>query len=82
MDKKQLYVLSFGFLLIGMFFIFIDSDFNLCWLSFDSNVSEGQLDIGDVYCVINSEMYDPFIWIFHFLWILFIILAWLEPKKK
>ena len=82
MNKKQLYILAFGFMLIGVIFIYLDMSGAECLCSSSSDIAEQPLDIYDVYCVINSEMYDPFIWMFHLLWVLFIILAWQTKDKK
>ncbi|TKJ17294.1 hypothetical protein CEE44_02040 [Candidatus Woesearchaeota archaeon B3_Woes] len=45
-------------------------------------IKDGQLDKYDVTCILGGEMYEPFIYLFNLLWIVFLILAWLEPKKQ
>ncbi len=50
---------------------------------FNDKISEVEtLDKYDVTCILGGEMYEPFIYLFNVLWIVFLILAWLEPKKK
>ena len=77
MRRAQWFVLAFGFLAIGAFFISIDkSDPFSCDL-------EGQpLTVGSVWCVMQAEMFDPFIYVFHFLGFLFMICGFLEFKKN
>jgi len=76
MNRKQWFVLAFGFLVMQIIFISMDS------MSPLSCGMEGKpLDTGDVWCVINAEMFDPFIWLTGFLWIIFVIIGFLEPKK-
>ena len=42
----------------------------------------GELDEFDVYCLLRSNIYAPFIWLFFGLGWVFLILWFLEPKKK
>ena len=76
MNRTQWFVLSFGFMVIMIIFIIMDVI---------NPVSCGMggkpLDTADVWCVINAEMFDPFILLTAFLWILFSIIGFLEPKK-
>lgn len=59
-------------------FIRIDLTWNLsCDISNNS-----PLDNADIVACVNSEIYDPFIWLFFGLAVIFSICAWLEPKKK
>ncbi|MBU2576519.1 MAG: hypothetical protein KKF50_02255 [Nanoarchaeota archaeon] len=80
MNKKQLYILAWGFMLIGTMFIYIDTSAGVHLTN--SLSSERPFDISDAYYVMNAEMYDPFIWTFFSLWVLFMILAWQTKEKK
>ena len=80
MNKKQLTILAWGFLLIALIFISMDTSGYSCVN--DSFVSERPFDVSDAYCVMNAEMYEPFIWTFFLLWVLFTILAWQTKEKK
>ncbi len=79
MNKIQWFVLAFGFMLIGLFFIYEDSQFRSCLEV--ATISE-ELDSGDVWCIINGEIRDPFIPVTYFLFILFMICGFLEPSQK
>lgn len=77
MNKIQWFILSIFFILMGMYFISLD------FLSPLSCGIEGKpLDTGDVWCVINAEMFDPFINLLFPLGFICLILGFLEPKKK
>lgn len=80
MNKKQLYILAFGFMLIGIIFIYLDISGSSCL--YPQLLDERPFDISDAYCIMNTEMYDPFIWMFHLLWVLFMVLAWQTKEKK
>ena len=69
MDKTQWLVLQISLVLILFLFISIDT----------SAISCG---VDDVYCLLNSEIYDPFILLIGSLALVVMILGWLEPKKK
>ena len=77
MNRKQWFVLAFGFMLMGLIFISMDS-----MSPFSCGIEGEPLDVGDVWCVINAEMFDPFIWLSYFLFVIFLICGFLEPKKK
>ncbi len=40
------------------------------------------LDKGDIHCAVRELMLTPFIWLFYPLGLVFLVLAWLEPKKR
>ena len=74
-------------ILIQNYFLQLNLLIQIIFINFDSTSPlscgiEGEpLDTGDVWCVINAEMFDPFIWLTGFLWVIFIVLGFLEPKK-
>ena len=78
MNKKQWYVLSWSFMILGILFIWLDTMNGVCLSALFSSVSE--LSFADIHCVVNSEMYEPFIYISYFFWIVFMILGWMEKK--
>ena len=39
------------------------------------------LDKNDIHCTVRELMFTPFIWLFYPLFLVFLILAWLEPKS-
>jgi len=79
MNRTQWFVLAFGFMLIGIYFVSMDfrSPTTCEMLQADS-----PLTTSDVWCVINTEMFDPFISLLFPLVFLCLILGWLEPKNK
>ena len=78
MNRKQWYALAIAFWVLMILFISIDLKYNCDMFSVDDNV----LSKYDVWCVVNGEIYDPFIWLFGVLWITFLICAWLQPKNN
>ena len=82
MRKNQWFVLGFAFLLLMNWFIIIDNGFNCI------NISdiEKPLGEGDIWECVNSEIYDPFIYIFAVLWIVCWINGgleyWAEKRRK
>lgn len=78
MRSNQWYVLGFAFLILMIWFIKIDLTFNCNMFS----VADENLDKADMWCVVNSEIYDPFIYLFAVLWIVCWINAWLEHHSK
>ncbi|MBU0460863.1 MAG: hypothetical protein KKH52_03995 [Nanoarchaeota archaeon] len=76
MNRKQWFVLVLGLIVIQTIFISFDSMSPL-----SCGIEGKPLDTGDVWCVINAEMFDPFIWLIGFLIPVFIICGFLEPKK-
>ena len=69
MKRSQWLVLGIGFMLIGIFFIKLD-------------VYDPVLCRDDLWCIMQAEMFDPFIsLLFPLSWI-FLICGFLEPKKE
>ena len=88
MNKKQWFALAFSFMLIGFMFIGLDQMNGSCLNAFlEFNIIQAKqgiptdLVLSDIWCVVNSEMYEPFIYLFHALWIVFMILGFMEKKK-
>ena len=79
MNRKQWNVLSITSWILMILFIGIDSLNNRC-LNLRL-LSESPLDFSDVWCIINSEIHEPFIYLFFVLGITFLICAGLEKKK-
>jgi len=120
MNKKQWSTAAFGFLILQIIFIGLDTSNG--FLVFDNDLSEtgnicldselqdnewamgllsqfaegnltqeefnerydslSRLDYGDVMCIVRDEVYAPFVWLSFFLFILCMILGWLEPRKN
>ena len=77
MKSNQWYVLGFAFLILMILFINIDLTFNCNMFS----VTDENLDKADIWCIVNGEIYDPFIYLFAVLWIVCWINAWLEHRN-
>ena len=84
MNRKQWFVLAWSCMIIVIIFIGIDTMNNHCFNAEMSKMSFEPADISDVWCVVNAEIYEPFIYLFYSLWIVFMICGFLEPtfKKK
>ena len=78
MNKRQLLILGIIFLILMFLFIKIDSGFNCDMFS----IEKENLSKADIWCVVNSEIYDPFIGIFGILSPLFFLWSLFEPKDK
>ena len=82
MKRNQWFVLAWSFMLIGMMFIALDTMNSHCLDTKISLISLGsELDLSDVWCVINAEILEPFIYLSYALWIVFMILGFMENKK-
>lgn len=82
MNRNQWFVLCIFFILLGMWFSFMN---NSVWQqSCEDSISKYDTPATtfDVFACIRSEMFIPFIWIFYPLGIVCFILGLLEPKKK
>jgi len=77
MNRKQWYALAIAFFVLMIFFIYLDSIYYCDVFS----IEEETLSKADIFCVVNGEIYDPFIWLFGVLWIVFLICTWLQPKN-
>lgn len=81
MNKRQWFILGILFIILGMWFSFLNSS---VWgqaceeavLNFDAPSTTI-----DVFACIKSEIYTPFIWIFYPLGLICFMLAWLEKEK-
>ena len=81
MNKKQWLVLAWSFLIIGFMFIGLDRMNGMCLNAKISQMSQ-DLDLGDVWCVVNAEIYEPFIYLFYTLFVVFLICGGLEKEKE
>ncbi|MCD4759460.1 hypothetical protein K8R33_01060 [archaeon] len=80
MKKKQWFTLAWLCMGMGIFFILIDTMNGSCLYS--TILSSGpNISVSDVHCVINSEIYEPFIYFSYALWLIFIIMGVKEKKK-
>lgn len=79
MRSNQWYVLGFAFLILMNWFIYQDVHYNC--LKLDKATAE-KIDRLDIYECVNSEIYDPFIWLFGVLWIVCWINGWIENRSK
>ena len=82
MNRKQWFVLAWSCMIIGIIFIGIDTMNTNLFNARLSQMSFEPADIGDVWSVVNAEIYEPFIYMFYSLSIVFMICGFLEPKKK
>ncbi len=75
MNKKQWYVLSGASLLLGMLFMQMSLLWkSSCWLE--------EVNMMNIFSCVKGEILSAFVYIFFTFMIVFMILAWLEPKKK
>ncbi|HDZ27931.1 hypothetical protein LCGC14_1005720 [marine sediment metagenome] len=81
MNRKQWFVLAWSCMIIGILFIGLDTMNGGCLRAKMSSLTAEPADLGDVWCVVNSEMYEPFIYLAYMLWVVFLILGFLEPKE-
>ena len=81
MDRKQWFVLAFSFMLIGIMFIGLDRMNGMCLDWKMSETTFEPADIGDVWCVVNAEIYEPFIYLSYSLFVVFMILGFMEKNK-
>ena len=74
MNKKQLYVLSAFFTLLGVLFVRM----SLLWKQ--SCDIFGEVDMANIFACIKGEVFSPFPYIFFGLGFVLIVVAWLEKK--
>lgn len=76
MNKKQWITLSITFWILMFLFIGLDR-INTCVLD------TGNLPLGeyDIWCIVNGEIYEPFIYLFFVLAIAFSICGFFEYKN-
>lgn len=82
MNRTQWYILGIFFILLGMWFSFLNNSVWKQTCSDSISNYEVPATTFDVFACIRSEMFVPFVWIFYPLGIVFLILGWLEPKEK
>ena len=89
MKQKQWFALALGFALIGLMFVTIDSRYTKFYNSaMDVNIEllklgiNNPINLADVWIVINSEIYEPFIYLSLALCIVFTILGFMEKKDE
>ena len=76
MNKKQWIVLSVFSYLLGFFFTKISMSSKISCIASDS------VSIPSIYYCVRGEVFAPFPYLLFGLGFIFMILAWLEPKKK
>lgn len=76
MNKNQWYKLSISSVILMFIFIGIDSLYRGC-----SRAVSNQLSVYDIWCIVNAEIYEPFIYLFFILNWIFLICGWLEKKN-
>ena len=89
MNRKQCFTLAWAFIIIGMIFIGIDMSNNHCLntsleietIQIMRGIVNEPMSIGDIWCVVNSEMYEPFITLSYLLGIVFMVMGFLEKKE-
>ena len=72
-NKKDLLILGFIFIILMCLFIFLDisHENSSCFGGYPSLEKVGEsLDFTDVYCIVNAEVYEPFIYLFASLWLI------------
>ncbi len=84
MRSSQWFIIGFAFILLGGFFISEDFGYRaVCGVAgfhsedLDLGKTPEPLVEGDLWCI-NTEIYDPFIWLLNPLGIVFIICGWIE----
>ncbi len=77
MNKKQWYVLSISSIIMMLIFIALDGAYWGCLGSM-----YGTLSVSDVWCIVNGEIYEPFIHLSYALSLVFLIMGFLEAKKR
>ena len=85
MRSSQWFIIGLAFLLLGIFFIQQDMSFEK-----SCGTPAGGLDLEEgfeplqryeLWCI-NTEIFDPFIWIFHVFWIVCWINGWIEHRAE
>jgi len=80
METKDLYAFGFISLILMTFFIFLDTSFS-CLSGLLDNTKT--VRVYEVWCIVSGEMYEPFIYLFAALTIIFWVWAvtsWLKEK--
>ena len=80
MNRNQWFVLAFAFLMLGVLFDTIDSP---VWEErCEESIMQNKVEMINIYACIRELSFEQFKYIFFTLGVVFLILAWLEPKKK
>lgn len=77
MNRKQYFAVSWCFLVFGIFLIYWDMAFNQIMI-----YGIGTISAGGVHFAVFDAFIDMTIILSYFLFVVFQILGWLEPKKK
>lgn len=77
MRSSQWFLIGFFLIVMGTWFVMIDNVYSCNLLDTSS-----MLNKADIYGCINSEIYDPFIWLLYPLGMVFIICGWIEVVAK
>ncbi len=77
MKASQWWVLAIGCYLMMFWFISMD-----VYSPLDCGGLDGDLDSGDVWCIFQAEMFDPFIYLLFPLGLMLSICGILEEKKE
>jgi hypothetical protein len=82
MERKEWSILSIASFIMAMVFIAIDLINGKCLNTLLATEIPGQsvANFADVWCVVNSEIYEPFIYLFGMLWVVFSILEKISKK--
>ncbi len=79
MRKNQWFVLAYTFLVLMIFFIYMDISWgNTCNL-FNLEQPLNKLDLS---ACIQAEIFEPFIWLFFVMWIVCSINGWVEGRAE
>ena len=81
MNRNQYFAISWFFFIL-MFILIGILSFSQSIEGFTSAISERTVSPTDVYFQVRNAIFDVLIYLSFPLFILFQILAWLEPKKK
>ena len=84
MNRKQWFVLGFGFMLLSSIFMGMDDGFEtICGTPNTLDINEGfePLQRYELWCI-NTEIFDPFIYVLWGLSIMCYICGFIEPKRE
>ncbi len=82
MNRNQWFVLGIFFILMNTVFIQLDTSALPCLnVAGETTATESDI-VSSIYCIVNAEILEPFIWLFFPLGLICFVLGWLEPKKK
>ena len=82
MKRNQWFVLAFSFMMIGIMFIGLDLIANRCLNFVMNNIEQSYAHVvSSTYCLIESAMFEPFIYLSFALVLVFMILGFMEKKN-